>query len=90
MFIWHVYIYIYTYTYVHVADLICPFGKILSQCYTECVSECGGGTECPEGCLPDGSPCSVCTAGCFCPPGLVIYGDICLPENVCPTVDEGM
>ena len=56
----------------------CQNGKIYSSC----------GSPCPLSCdSPHSNNCTFeCTAGCFCPHGMVEYDDICVHPTTCPGV----
>jgi hypothetical protein len=68
-------------------NLVCPFGKRLSTCNTNCAPVCNGEPVCPAGCFEDGPACETCVSGCFCDSGLMEFGDICVPPDLCVPVD---
>ena len=50
---------------------------------------CNGEPVCPAGCFEDGPACETCVSGCFCDSGLMEFGDICVPPDLCVPVDPG-
>ncbi|XP_064199356.1 von Willebrand factor isoform X1 [Anguilla rostrata] len=75
----------------------CPSSMVFDGCRTGCVEECGGGSSgggrAPLGddvTLGDGAPGGggpLCmdtpTEGCFCPPGKVLHGGVCVSPDAC-------
>ena len=70
-------------------DLLCPFGKTLSSCNTECVGVCNTDPVCPANCTVTSPTCETCVAGCFCDSELVEFGDICVEPGDCLDVNPG-
>ena len=61
---------------------MCPFGKTLSKCYSQCAPECNMAPTEP-------GQCPACSSGCFCPSNLYQFGDFCLPKDSCPDIEFG-